>query len=66
MANVRILPFIQLAFYTVRIHRQTFYGFFDIFRYIKFAGKLCDTILLLDLVQNPYSLLSGYPMLPIY
>ena len=64
-ANVRALSFIQLAFYTVSVHGQTFYGFFDIFGYLKFAGKLRDTMPLLDLIRNPYGLLSGHPVLPI-
>ena len=64
-ANVRTLASIQLAFYTVRVHGQTFDGFFDIFGYLKFAGKLRDTMLLLDLVRYSYSLLSGHLMLPI-
>jgi hypothetical protein len=64
-ANVRTLSFIQLAFHTIRVYGQTFYGFFDIFGYFKFAGKLRDTILLLDLIRNPHGLLSGYPVLPI-
>jgi hypothetical protein len=50
-ANVRTLSFIQLAFHTVHIHGQTFYGFFDIFGYFEFAGKLRNTMLLLDLVR---------------
>jgi hypothetical protein len=65
-ANVRTLSFIQLAFYTIRVYGQTFYGFFDISRYFEFAGKLRDTVLLLDLVRYSYSLLSGHPILPIY
>jgi hypothetical protein len=66
IANVRTLSFIQLVFYTVCVYRQTFYGFFDISRYFEFAGKLRNTVLLLDLVRYSYSLLSGHPMLPIY
>jgi hypothetical protein len=50
-ANVRTLSFIQLAFHTVRVYGQTFYGFFDIFGYFEFAGKLRNTIPLLDLVR---------------
>jgi hypothetical protein len=64
-ANVRISSFIQLAFHTVHVYGQTFYGFFDIFGYCKFAGKLRNTLLLLDLVRNPYSLLPKHPILPI-
>jgi hypothetical protein len=64
-ANVRTLSFIQLAFHTVRVHGQTFYGFFDIFGYFEFAGKLRNTMPLLDLVRYSHGLLSGYPMLPI-
>jgi hypothetical protein len=64
-ANVRTLSFVQLALHTVRVHRQTFYGFFDIFGYFEFAGKSRDTMPLLDLVRNHYGLLFGHPVLPI-
>jgi hypothetical protein len=64
-ANVRILSSIQLAFHAVYVHGQTFHGFFDIFGYFEFAGKLRNTMLLLDLVRYSYGLLSRHPILPI-
>jgi hypothetical protein len=62
-ANVRTLASIQFAFHTIRIHGHTIDGFFDVFGYLEFARKSCNTVPLLNLIRHLHGLLSRYAML---